>query len=97
MKTSKEEIQLIFRLRNRVTDLKINYKGIYDHYECDACGVEDESQKHILECPTLLSMNKEAKEIPKYENLFEGTICDQIKIARLFKQNMTIKENLLKK
>ena len=56
-----------FKLRCRITDPN-NYKGIYEFLECSACGVEEEDQKHILECAVLLSLNKETLETPKYKN-----------------------------
>ena len=95
VKSNKEEKQLIFKLRSRVTDLKMNYQGIYDFHDCDACGIEDESQKHILECPTLISFNEENEEITEYEKIFEGTIQEKLDIARLFQKNMEIKDSLI--
>ena len=44
---TKDEIQMIFKLRCRVTELKTNLKGIYDTYECSLCGGEEETQAHI--------------------------------------------------
>ena len=35
VKSSKEEIQLIFKLRCRVTETKKNYQGMYDEFLCD--------------------------------------------------------------
>ena len=67
-KMKKEEKQTIFKLRCRTTDLKTNFKGMYDFLECSVCGVEEEDQKHILECAVLLSLNKETLETPKYKN-----------------------------
>ena len=93
-KSSNEEIQLIYKLRCRVTETKKNYQGMYDEFLCDECGEEEESQQHILECRIVLDMNKEYKEMTKYEKLFYGTVSEQVLIARLFKQNMDIKENL---
>ena len=71
-----------------------NYQGMYDEFLCDECGEKEESQQHILECRIVLDMNKEYKEMTKYEKLFYGTVSEQVLIARLFKQNMDIKENL---
>ena len=34
--------------------------------------------------------------MPSYEMIFEGNIDDQVKIARIFQQNMAIRENILK-
>ena len=94
---TKDEIQLIFKLRCRMTETKINYKGLYDTYECEICGDEDESQEHILKCTKLVNMNKECSEMPSHDLIFEGNITDQVKIARIFKQNMVNRENILKR
>ena len=42
----------MFKLRTRVTDVKCNYKGKYESFECEICKKDDESQKilNILEC-----------------------------------------------
>ena len=97
MKPSKETIQMVFKLRSRVTNLKTNLQGMYDSYECTACGKEDENQKHILECEEILKRNKELKEYPVYEKIFEGNVNEQIYIAKIFQENMQIKENMMKK
>ena len=96
MKTTRDEIQLIFKLRSRMTNIKKNYEGMYDDLECSACGEEEESQQHILECSVLVNMNKDYEELPKYGKIFDGTVSEQVKIAKKFKQNMRLKENLKK-
>ena len=60
---------------------------MFDEFLCDECGEEEESR-------ILLDMNKEYKEVPKYEKPFYGTVSEQALIGRLFKPNMDIKENL---
>ena len=53
MKMKKEEDQLIFHLRCRITDAKNNLKVKYDRLECGACGLFEEDKKHILKCKVL--------------------------------------------
>ena len=48
----------------------MKYHGKYDFHDFDACGIKDESQKHILECPTLISLNEENEEMPAYKKIF---------------------------
>ena len=62
-----------------------------------ACGKEDENRKHILECKEIRKRNKELKEYPVYEKIFEGNVNEQIYIAKIFQENMQIKENMMKK
>ena len=93
MKMSREEAQLIFAMRCRVTEVKINLKGKYDSLECGACGLAEESQQHIIECEKI-SDNKHTKVI--YEKLLNGTVEDKLKIARAFKENFEKLENTYK-
>ena len=69
MKISTEERQLVFQLRSAVTDVKMNFKGMYSEFECEICEKENETQKHMLECKELLHMENKEKTIPKYESL----------------------------
>ena len=64
-------------------NIKKNYEVMYANLECSACGEEEESQQHILECSVLVNMNKDYEELPKYEKIFDGTVDDQMKIAKI--------------
>jgi hypothetical protein len=94
MKISTDERQLVFQLRSAVTDVKVNFKGMYSEFECEICEKENETQKHMLECKELLDMENKEKTILKYEGLFYGNVKEKIEIARKFKQNMKIRENV---
>ena len=89
---TKEEIQLISKLRCRMTETKTNLKGLYDSYKCDLCGEEDESQAHILKCTRLVNENMDISEIPIYDKIFEQNTNKQVNFARIFQQNMKFKE-----
>ena len=84
-KISKEDAQLIFKLRCRVTHVKTNLKGKYENLECRACKVEEESQKHIIECK---SLNEENVQEMEYEKIYNGTVAEKLKIARKFWRNI---------
>ena len=87
-----EEKQLLFKLRCRTTDVKMNKKGLYEDYSCRACGLENESQKHITTyCENLRKNNNENQTI-EYEKLFGSDISAQKIICKQFKQNMRILE-----
>ena len=95
-KIKKEECQIIFQLRSKVTDLKMNQKN---RYECGGCGKEDESQDHVLNCQVLIEMNEDLKirEIPLYEKVNEGNVKEQQIICKIFSKNMKILHDLRKK
>ena len=46
-KLKQEDAQMIFNLRSRMTEVKINYRGSYETSECGACKENEESQLHI--------------------------------------------------
>ena len=91
---SREEAQLIFKLRCRVSELKVNMKGKYDSLECTACGKSEESQENILDCAVL--NEDKSLENCKYDKIFNGTVSDKLKVARRFKENFDILENMKK-
>ena len=93
-KMTKEEAKLLFKLRCRVTEVKVNFRGKYDNLECRACDKEEESQQHILVCQVLDRKNN-FEEI-EYEKLFNGTVSEKLKVAQKFKENLDILENMKK-
>ena len=93
-KMTKMEAQLIFKLRCRMTEAKVNLKGKYDNLECSACGLEEESQEHIIKCEQL-NMNIEKEEV-NYKKIFNGTVAEKLKIAKRFKENYDLLENMKK-
>jgi hypothetical protein len=91
---NKEVAQLIFKLRCRVTEVKVNLRGKYENLDCRACHVKEENQKHVLFCKEL-NEKKNPEEI-EYEKLFNGLVSDKVKVAMRFKENFNILENMKK-
>ena len=89
-----EDSQLIFKLRCRVTEIKMNMQGMYDTFECEAYKTESESRRHILHCNILLQNDEQYKEkyTPEYERLFDGSVDEQLQISKMFSSNMKILE-----
>ena len=94
----KEDCQIIFQLRSKVTNAKMNQKNRYESYECEVCGLADESQEHVLNCEVIREMHNEwdKSEIPSYNKLTDGSIKEKILISKMFSKNMKIIENLRK-
>ena len=86
-KISQEEIRIIFKLRARMTNVKMNMKGNYLNYECDLCNKE-ESQEHILECTEIENMKKNSTKVLSYEKIFYGNVKEQFEVAKAFDENM---------
>ena len=87
-----EEAQLIFKIRCRTTEAKVNLRGKYDNLECGACGLEEETQQHILYC-TELNKDKPDQEL-KYEKILNGNVVEKLIIAQRFKDNVDRLENM---
>ena len=96
IKITQNECQLIFKLKCNVTEAKVNFRGMYENSKC---GNEAETQEHILNCSDLINRNKniQNKEIPEYGKIFNGHLIEQLEIAKLFKQNMTLLKTMRKK
>ena len=99
MKSTKDECQLIFKLRSRITALKLNQKNSYESYECEVCKVEDESQEHVFECVKLIEMQKDDDnegEKPAYGKIMDGNVQEKIWISKSFSKKLKIIERLRK-
>ena len=61
--------------------------------ECSVCLGEDESQEHIYQCKQIWKLKNESRmEVPKYENILYGDVKQKVKVARIFQDNMKIRE-----
>ena len=93
-----EEKKLMFRIKNRLIDVKVNYKKKYnDSLECRLCdsGTE-ESQQHLVLCPEILadSTIKQALQNYTYSDIFsnhEPTQTHMIKTWKLIMNRWKIK------
>ena len=63
---TQNEIQTIFKLRSRVTDVKQNFKAKYENLECRNCKVEEESQNHVYECWEIIKNKKDKTKIMRH-------------------------------
>ena len=88
----REHSQLIFKLRCQVTDIKENMKNFYDMHACGACGLENENQKHVLQCNIIQKHNIEDIQTNnvEYEKIQNENAENRLKIAKHFQINMKI-------
>ena len=91
MKISIEEKQMIFKLRSKVTNVKMNFKGMHEDLKCKICNEENETQKHLLECKIL---NENEKQVLEYEKIENGNIIDMVQIVRKFRKNLFIRDKI---
>ena len=87
---------MIHDMRLNLPKLKVkplNFRRKYDNLECRACGLEEETQKHIIICEQL---NRKEEEETKYEKIFNGIVIEKLKVSQKFKENFDILENMKK-
>ena len=71
---------LLFRLRNRLIDVKMNFKGKYNNeLQCRLCKKADESQLHLTQCEVIISDShvKKALEGYSYIDTFSNNLRTQ--------------------
>ena len=95
-----DEVNLLYALRSRGTDCKVNFKQKYLHtnLKCILCKDEEDNQQHVLECKILLDAYK-SEEITSgdisYDDIFSDKISKQKVITTLFKNLFKIRENII--
>ena len=83
-----EDKKLMFRLKNRLIDVKINYRKKYkDNLQCRLCNSSEESQPHLVVCPELMIDDKlrEAFENYCYDDIFSNDEKKQTHLIRSWK------------
>ena len=99
-KLSIEEKKIMFRLKNRLIDVKVNYKKKYkDELECRLCGYPEESQSHLVACPEILSDVKLREDLENYsyDDIFSSDIQKQTHLIRTWKHLLNTWRIKLKK
>ena len=82
------EKQFIFQCRSRMLELKCNMKKDNQDLTCSACGIEDETQMHLLLCESLKqNSSDEAHEIT-YTDLFSDDITKIKGVGNTLKSKM---------
>ena len=94
-----EEKKLMFRLRNRLIDVKLNFRKKYSgDLKCRLCKVSEESQAHLLNCSVVLNDEqvKSALEGYTYNHLFSTNLDIQAHMIYVFQRIMKLRSKILK-
>ena len=75
---------MIFKMRSRVTSVKMNFKRNFENLKCSLCKIENESQKHIIECNEIRKLRGNSFKSVEYENLFGENVKKQLEIMKYF-------------
>ena len=91
---TKEDVELIFKLRTNMTNVKMNAKSQFETHKCRKCQAEDETQIHVYSCDMIWKIKGETKEkCPSFEKILNGNTIEKIRIAKVFKENFIILES----
>ena len=93
-----EEASILFSLRSRYVDCKINFKNKYkeDDLLCPLCMKEDDDQKHMLNCEVLnthFSSSDVVDDKIVYEDIFD-VAKKQKRVTGIFKALIEIRKQL---
>ena len=93
---TKSEAQLLFRLRSKTVNLKVNFPKMYQDNLCKMCKLFPESQAHLLQCPEIVPQLKLVclKNMDE-ENLIYSNIENQLKIVKMYSQVMEFRKSFL--
>ena len=82
------EIQTLFKLRNRMIDVKDNFKTSHKNNTwCRNCYLFRETQQHLVDCPAI---RRRLNGIVKFENMHYSMIFGPLKNQELYAKNYTI-------
>ena len=95
-KMTNDEKQLLFRMRTRMTDVKLNFKNKYVDHLCLLGQIEEESQSHLMECLILKDKCEALKENMEveYKDIYKNNTKQQ-KAIKLFKEIWNTRDMLL--
>ena len=99
-KVSIQGKKLMFKIKNRLLDLKCNFKKKYNNrLECRLCSAPEESQPHLLECNAILEDNevKEAIGSFSYNDTFSTNLETQTNMIKIWQVIMKSWKIKLKK
>ena len=94
-----EEKKLTFRIRNRMFDVKMNFRKKYgDDMKCRLCKETDESQSHLFSCTEVLIDKhiKNSLEGNTYNNLFSTNLDTQAHMLYVFQRILKLRSRILK-
>ena len=84
---STSEVQNLFKIRNSMIDVKVNFKSTNENIWCRLCSICSETQEHLLFC---FRIRDKLKGIVKFENLNMNMAYQSLKNQEILAKNYTI-------
>ena len=95
---TKYEQQLLFRLRTKTLDVKMNFDRLHADIYCSLCKLFPETQSHILQCPDVVP-NMKTPVISNHslnEADIYGNLDKQVQIVKIYSEALDIRNKLMK-
>ena len=94
---NKEEVQLLYKLRNYMIDVKQNFGSYHkENMWCKTCYLFQDTQKHLLQCPPII---EKLKNLIDFNSVNHGMIFDsnenQVKIVKVFSMILNTRQNII--
>ena len=96
-KFTQKDVEMLFKLRTNMIDVKMNYKGMYTDYSCNICKKDvPQTQAHLTQCEKIID------ECPmlynniniEYEDIY-GSYSEQIKITKLYRNILDTRNRIM--
>ena len=89
--------KLLFKLRSRTIDVKMNFPGQHKNLMCRSCELVPESQGHLLQCPKLVTklnyLCGKTSKLNEYD-IYSDDISKQEIIVNIYSDLLEVRENL---
>ena len=93
-----DDKRLMFKIRNRLIDVKANYRGKYkDDLSCRLCKAAEESQPHLFTCEKILSDNMLRDELKgfTYTDIFSTNLKIQAHMIDIWNKILKLRSQML--
>ena len=94
---SRKQQQLLFRLRSRTLNVKMNFSNQHENLLCSTCKLFPETQAHLLQCPQIVKNMKTV--VMDHSKLSEediyGSLENQIQITHIYEEILEIRDKLI--
>ena len=92
-----DEAKCLFITRSRMLEVRTNYSGSFNDLRCPLCKLSEDTQQHLLECPTLHEQGEVVTKTIKYSDLFSPELNTKITVARIIKSKYEKRKKILRK
>ena len=83
------ERKFVFQLRTKMHfRIKSHFRNMHLDILCDGCRISESTTQHTLECPHLIKQNELVTYIPRYKDLYENDVDEQVYVARIVQDNL---------